>query len=389
MPINALIAQGVEPIGRDLPHIAQMFEQRNQWNEAQQRQNALLDLQKDQFDWQKSRVEQSDAGHIEEQRLQRSLAQVEWALDPNVNKQMIEQAIPEIVHGFEQLHGPGSWAAADDAAVKQSAYQAQIQLSSALGKGPPESSPQTDDLKEYAVAKQQGYPGSLRDWIFEGKRAGATNVNVNANTGSKFGEAFAAKQADQYSQLYDQAQKAPELVERASRVQELLKTGAYTGAAADFKLQFGKAAKAAGLDYGGTDLDNTEALAQELAASTLDSIKASGLGGGTGFSNADRDFLERVVGGKIVLERGTIGRLSNLNQRAAKLTIKRWNDTAARLKKANPGLLEQIGVADVAEPAAGPATPRGPVRVASPDEARKLPSGTEFIGPDGQLRRVP
>lgn len=43
----------------------------------------------------------------------------------------------------------------------------------------------TDDMREYAAAKQQGFPGTLQDWIIGQKKAGATNVNVPINTGQK------------------------------------------------------------------------------------------------------------------------------------------------------------------------------------------------------------
>lgn len=48
----------------------------------------------------------------------------------------------------------------------------------------PGSNP-TDDIREYEFAKQQGYAGSFQDWMFDSRRAGATNVNVN--NGSQIG----------------------------------------------------------------------------------------------------------------------------------------------------------------------------------------------------------
>lgn len=42
----------------------------------------------------------------------------------------------------------------------------------------------TDDIREYNFAKQQGYQGSLQEWITSGRKAGATNVSVG---GQKYG----------------------------------------------------------------------------------------------------------------------------------------------------------------------------------------------------------
>jgi hypothetical protein len=55
------------------------------------------------------------------------------------------------------------------------------------------------------------------------------------------------------------------------------------------------------------------------------------------------------------------------------------------------------GTLGSAQGARGPVTPApaapqagaGPVKVASPEEARRLPRGTQFVGPDGILRIVP
>ena len=40
----------------------------------------------------------------------------------------------------------------------------------------------TDDMREYEMAKQQGYQGTLRDYMIEMKKSGATSVNVNGDT---------------------------------------------------------------------------------------------------------------------------------------------------------------------------------------------------------------
>jgi hypothetical protein len=174
---------------------------------------------------------------------------------------------------------------------------------------------------------------------------GTAPVSVNVNTDKSLYGTLADKQAAQYSDLYSQAQSAPERIIRAQRVKRILDEGAYTGAAANFKLGFGKAARELGYDMG-SEVENTEALAADLAASTLEAIKSSGLGAGSGFSNADRDFLEKVTGGKLTLEANTLRRLADLNERAARVTVQRWNSTARRLK---PELLDQLGMGTVEE----------------------------------------
>lgn len=173
----------------------------------------------------------------------------------------------------------------------------------------------------------QAYQTGLRK---EG--APKVSVTVPVNTEKKYGEAFAGKIADADVSLRDAAEKAPQLAERANRIKQVLATGnTITGFGADFRLGFAKAAELAGLGNGSAA--DTESLAAGLAQNTMDAIKASGMGGGTGFSNADRDFLEKAVGGKVNLEPQAISRLADLAHRAASLTAERWTKRAAQIPK--------------------------------------------------------
>lgn len=42
----------------------------------------------------------------------------------------------------------------------------------------PETPKPTDDMREYDAARQQGFTGTLQDWITSNRKAGATNVNI-------------------------------------------------------------------------------------------------------------------------------------------------------------------------------------------------------------------
>ena len=233
----------------------------------------------------------------------------------------------------------------------------------------------TDDLKEYRIAQLQGYKGGFFDYQRDLKKAGvAPAANVNVNTARSFGDTLADKQAAQYSELYSAAQAAPETVSRAQRIRDVLSQGAYTGTGANAKLEIGKGLRAAGIDFGGSDIENTEALAAEMARSTLDSIKSSGLAGSQGLTEGERKFLERAVAGQISLEPATIRRLADLNERVARNTMQRWNDTATRVGKTNPMLLQQLGMVPIEQP--GP-TGGGPL------------TGTLTRNPDGSFTYSP
>lgn len=55
---------------------------------------------------------------------------------------------------------------------------------SLIAQGPDKLPTPTDDMREYEMAKQQGYTGSFVDYQTEMRKAGATNIDLNANQGA-------------------------------------------------------------------------------------------------------------------------------------------------------------------------------------------------------------
>lgn len=187
-------------------------------------------------------------------------------------------------------------------------------------------------------------PGSAPTDKFNPRPSTQVSVSSNVSTEKKYGEHFGAKVAEQDVAMRDAAIKAPELAKRANDVISLLddpKNKPYIGTAADFKKNFDKILTSSGITDESGRAVTTEVLSANLAGSTLDAIKGSGLGAGNGFSNADRDFLEKVVGGKITLEEGSIRRLAQIHHKVAELTAGRWND---RVKTIPKSALEGTGL---------------------------------------------
>lgn len=209
--------------------------------------------------------------------------------------------------------------------------------------------------------------------------APSTQVTTNVNTEKKYGEVFSTKVAEMDQSMMDAAQKAPDYAERANRILGVLSNGkVITGTGAEFRLNLAKAMKLAGLAQG-EGIEETEALVSDLSSNTLDAIKASGLGSGSGFSNADREFLEKAKGGKITLEGGTLKRLAELAHRAAEKSAQRWNE---RVKKIPKSALEGTGIDT--KPITVP-----PIQIGGDLDYNRLPSGTRFVGPDGKVRVKP
>jgi hypothetical protein len=235
-------------------------------------------------------------------------------------------------------------------------------------KTPKGAAPQGDttNKRDYDAAyPKNDYPGGYAQWLKENKPAGTT-VNVNTKGAGAMADALGGERGKAISALHEAAQTAPQTIERAERVKELLQTEPYTGDLAEWKLRIGKRAKALGFDYAGDDLSNTEMLARELGQNVLDSVKSSGLAGSQGLTEGERKFLLQIVGGTIELDENTLPRVAELNQKMARKTMERWNAEAARIEAGNPGLLNQLGMttidmpADTAAPGARPKLQKNP-----------------------------
>lgn len=170
-------------------------------------------------------------------------------------------------------------------------------------------------------------------------RAGATNVNVS--TEKKYGERFGGLIAESDAAKLAAAEKAPEAAATADRVMDLIATGnVITGTGANARLQLAKALNLAG----GTDserIKNTEVLISSLAETTLGAIKSSNLGAGQGFTNADRDFLEKAKAGQITYDSKSLTELARLSRLAAEKSAESWN---TRVKQIPAAALEGTGI---------------------------------------------
>lgn len=81
---------------------------------------------------------------------------------------------------------------------------------------------------------------------------------------------------------------------------------------------------------------NTETFRTQIKPLVLETVK--GLGAGSGISNADRDFAAEAVGGNINLDEGTIRRVLDVTERAARYKLQRHNDLADQMLSTQPDL---------------------------------------------------
>lgn len=177
-------------------------------------------------------------------------------------------------------------------------------------------------------------------------RSGASNITVSNE--KTYGSKFAGLIADSDAAKLAAAESAPAAAETADRILNLLSTGnVITGTGANVRLQMAKALNLAG----GNDSEkiaNTEVLLSSLAETTMGAIKSSNLGAGQGFTNADRDFLEKAKAGQITYDAKSLARLADLSRKAAEKSAETWNKRVNQIPKSaleGPGVsLEPVVV---------------------------------------------
>jgi hypothetical protein len=166
-------------------------------------------------------------------------------------------------------------------------------------------------------------------------------TNVAVSTENKYGARFGGLIADQDAAKLAAAEGAPQAAATADRVMDLISTGkVITGTGANVRLQVAKALNLAG----GTDAEkikNTEVLISSLAETTLGAIKSSNLGAGQGFTNADRDFLEKAKAGQITYDSKSLTELARLSRLAAEKSAEAWN---TRVKQIPASALQGTGI---------------------------------------------
>lgn len=150
---------------------------------------------------------------------------------------------------------------------------------------------------------------------------------------------------DRFNEDMDAGRAALPQVQGIHEARKALDQGAITGIGADPKLFLGKVANLFGL--GSDAASNTEVLRSSVGNSVL--AKAKALGANP--SNADRDYIEKVMGGSIALEESSMRRLLDIQEKWARDAVRRANDQGAKVLAAQPEELKNVaGLLKVDEP---------------------------------------
>lgn len=253
------------------------------------------------------------------------------------------------------------------------------------------------DMEQRKAAGQPIVPFS--EWSKERKQPLVQMVGESEYQKSR-GKAL----AETYAQVLSEGQQGQQRIAQLEQIDALLSDpSVYTGTGAQSIQALKKAGKTLlGLDFEGVEsAEAARRISTEMALSLKSDLPGP-------LSDSDREFLlnippnigDSAAGRKLLVElmiarerrKVEIAQLARAYRQQYGRLDEGWYDVLAQFNQENPMVTpEMVARAQAAaretpqpSPAAGVAR-----RISSDEEYDALPSGTLFIGPDGQLRRKP
>ncbi|OJU12264.1 MAG: hypothetical protein BGN85_09425 [Alphaproteobacteria bacterium 64-11] len=152
---------------------------------------------------------------------------------------------------------------------------------------------------------------------------GTPSTNVNVNTGGS--EMFAGLPKDVRDEMFKRqsaAQDAADVIKITNEGRQILDSGIISGAGANMKIEALKWATALGIPVDPSAADNAQAFKAVMGQAVGKIIKQ--FGSGTGLSDADRQYAERIVGGDVTLDEPAIRRIFDIADKAARGQIEHY-----------------------------------------------------------------
>lgn len=177
--------------------------------------------------------------------------------------------------------------------------------------------PYTQPLSPDVLAQKKDIAGASR---------AITTINMPA--AKEFAKTLGEKAAGQLDTMSNQAQSARRVLESSERLRPLLQSKEFiSGTLGEARLAV---AKALGLP----GAEETQAYFAAIGDQVGERIKA--FGAGTGLSDADRRFAEKIAGGSQELTPAAIKRIVKINEDSARAALKGYAERREFLAKTNP-----------------------------------------------------
>lgn len=223
------------------------------------------------------------------------------------------------------------------------AYNAKYssELARLTSKEKPEAKPNIQKLQEYAATLPPGSPLLAQVQAAIKAESLGRGVTLNMPPQEKaFEGGLGAGQSKKILEDKSSALDAVAILETNQVAKDLLKSGVITGTGANFFVGLNSALQQAGLDFGYADAaSNSQAYVSAMGANVGRLIKQ--FGAGTGLSNADREYAEKMAGGQITLTESALRKIIDINDRAANRVIDLHNRNVKDIKTNIPLAVEK------------------------------------------------
>jgi hypothetical protein len=205
----------------------------------------------------------------------------------------------------------------------------------------PEAKPNIQKLQEYAATLPPGSPLLAQVQAAIKAESLGRGVTLNMPPQEKaFEGGLGAGQSKKILEDKTSALDAAAILETNQVAKDLLKSGVITGTGANFFVGLNSALQQAGLDFGYADAaSNSQAYVSAMGANVGRLIKQ--FGAGTGLSNADREYAEKMAGGQITLTESALRKIIDINDRAANRVIDLHNRNVKDIKTNIPLTVEK------------------------------------------------
>lgn len=250
----------------------------------------------------------------------------------------------------------------------------------------------TTDIREYQQAKREGYQGDFRSWQMEMKQAGATTINNNLAAEKAWDTESAKLWAKRYDDITAGAMNSQQMLGMYDLAEQAFDSGVRTGFGAETELTLRQLGAAMGLDT-----DPEKLAGGELIRSVQNrmALMMRSPDGGMGMPGAlsDRD-IKFLKDSQIGIDRSPEGNKRMLQayrlMEQRKIEIARIADEYVQQNgRLDAGFNSYLRDYANANPLFETATNDAPRQIMDVEDYKRLPSGTQFVAPDGTVRRKP
>ena len=177
----------------------------------------------------------------------------------------------------------------------------------------------------YSYQDMNNPTGELRTGAPAPKAAAEVKIDIGGKSFTEMGKKMGERVVEQHKD----AEQAIDSLKRLQDAKKLLTSGMITGAGAGYILSVGKVLQQGGISLAPDAIANTEAYAAMMGNQVGQIIKQ--FGAGTGLSDADREYAEKIAGGKITLTKQSLEKIIDLNEKGLRNAVQNYNKRAKEI----------------------------------------------------------